>query len=81
MPKTWHVTPSFVLVHALTGRWWAVWLVYEEEAKADKDTFRDWQARLALAYGGDGQLTALSRSNRLAGFRRWKDPWIAPDML
>jgi hypothetical protein len=68
-PAEWHATPTFVLTHPSTGRWWAFWRGDGIEVAA----VRAYQERIALHYGSDTSVTNLSRIVRLAGFDRWRD--------
>lgn len=68
LPASWHVLPTFLLVHPETARWWAFWRVNG----AELDTLPEMQRRIAKHYGADPTISNPSRIVRLPGFYRWK---------
>lgn len=68
MPAEWHLSPTFILTHPDTGRWWAFWNV--EDCPLDR--FKETQQRIAATYKTDASVCNTSRVVRLAGYPRWK---------
>jgi hypothetical protein len=69
LPSTWHVEPTFILVHPKTKRWWAYWKV----TYALLGNLRDLIKRIAVYYDADISISNPARIVRLAGYDRWKD--------
>ena len=69
MPEAWHLPPTYVLEHAQSGNWWAVWAI----AGGTREDIRPTNARIAHRYCTDAKVVNESRLIRLAGLPRWKE--------